>query len=187
MCGRYYVDDETSREIRRILEYLDEKFQKKIVKTGEIFPTNTVPILSSFNEKITPAISTWGFPGFNNKGVLINARAETVMEKKTFKDSVLNRRCVIPANGFYEWDSSKKKYYFHSNKSEILYMAGIYTSYMNEPRFVILTTNANSSMEAIHNRMPLILEPDEIDDWILDTKCTSQILSKIPPQLSKTL
>ncbi|BCJ94669.1 DUF159 family protein [Anaerocolumna cellulosilytica] len=187
MCGRYYVDDETSREIRKILDYLDEKFQRKTVKTGEIFPSDTVPILSASHKKIEPDISAWGFPGFNNKGVLINARAETVMEKKMFRDSVLNRRCVIPANGFYEWDRSKNKYFFHRHESDILYMAGIYNCYRNEPRFVILTTNANSSIEEIHSRMPLILEPDEIDTWILDTTRTSQILAKIPPQLSKAL
>lgn len=185
MCGRYYVDDETSREIRKILEHLDAKFHNKEVKEGEVFPTNKAPILAAFRETIEPEVSIWGFPGFNQKGVLINARAETAIEKKTFRESILSRRCVIPANGFYEWNSSKKKYFFQRRESDILYMAGIYSFYMEECRFVILTTNANASVEEIHNRMPLVLEKEEIASWILDTNSTSRILSKIPPQLIK--
>jgi putative SOS response-associated peptidase YedK len=185
MCGRYYVDDETSREIRKILEQIDAKYENNNRKSGEIFPTNTAPILAAYQKSIEPELAVWGFPNYNNKGVLINARAETALEKKTFREGLLSRRCIIPCNGFYEWDSNKQKFYF-KRQEDILYMAGIYNYYQEESRFVILTTAANESMEAIHNRMPVVLEPNEVEEWILDNNSTSRILRQIPPLLTRT-
>lgn len=186
MCGRYYIDDETSREIRKILEQLDAKYERSKRKTGEVFPTNAAPILAAYNKKIEPELSIWGFPNFYKKGVIINARAESVMDKKTFRESLVNRRCVIPSNGFYEWDSNKKKFYFTLEGSEILYMAGIYNFYQDECRFVILTTEANESMVPVHHRMPVVLMEDDMERWILDQNSTSRILSQVPPMLTRT-
>ena len=186
MCGRYYVDDETSREIRKILEQIDAKYENNNRKSGEIYPTNTVPILAAYHQTIEPELSIWGFPSYYNKGVLINARAETSLEKKTFRESILSRRCAIPSNGFYEWDSNKQKFFFKQKESEILYMAGCYNYYQNESRFVILTTAANESMESTHNRMPIILSAEEIEQWILDDNSTSRLLRQVPPLLTRT-
>jgi putative SOS response-associated peptidase YedK len=186
MCGRYYVDDETSREIRKILEQIDAKYVGSKRKSGEIFPTDQAPILAAYNKEIEPELSTWGFPNFNNKGVLINARAETAIEKRTFRESILSRRCVIPSTGFFEWNSNKKKYLFKRKDEEILYMAGIYSFFKEEYRFVILTTAANESMEEIHDRMPVVLKGDEVEKWILDNNSTSRILHQVPPLLIRT-
>lgn len=186
MCGRYYVDDETSREIRKILEQIDAKYEHNNRKSGEIYPTNSVPILAAYHQSVEPELSTWGFPKFNDKGVLINARSETALEKKTFRESILNRRCVIPSIGFYEWDSSKQKFFFKRKDSDILYMAGIYNYYQNECRFVILTTQANESMEATHDRMPIILDNNEIEKWILDNNSISETLRLVPPLLIRS-
>lgn len=183
MCGRYYVDDETTREIRKILENMDEKFLNNGRKTGEIFPTNIAPILVAQNKQVEPIPSIWGYPNFYNKSVMINARAETALEKKTFRESVLSRRCVIPATGFYEWDSNKTKHFFTNVDSNILYMAGIFNYYQNECRFVILTTGANESMDEIHHRMPLVLKEQEVDEWIMDNSSVGRILNQIPPLL----
>ncbi len=184
MCGRYYVDDETSREIRKILEHLDNTdLSGGTYKTGEIFPTERVPVLTKDDKSVKPAIYKWGFPGFQNKGVLINARSETATEKKTFRESVMHRRCIIPANGFYEWDKSKNKYYFHRDSSDMIYMAGFYQNFNHENRFMILTTAANDSMSAIHHRMPLILDNREAEDWIFDNQSVDFILNKISPNL----
>ena len=122
---------------------------------------------------------------FDKKGVIINARAETVFEKKTFRDSVINRRCVIPSTGFYEWDSARRKYLFRLEGTNTLYMAGIYSYYQDEPRFVILTTQANDSMKDVHNRMPLVIYKSEIETWIMDDKATGDILHRVPPMLVK--
>ena len=168
MCGRYNFTVEESDEIREILEKLNAKIHSSKVKTGEIFPTNQVPILIGEENQASPVLSIWGFPKFDGKGVIINARSETAFEKRTFRDSVINRRCIIPSTGFYEWDREKRKHLFRLEGSSALYMAGLYSYYQGEMRFVILTTGANESIKDIHHRMPLVIPKNEIETWILD-------------------
>lgn len=180
MCGRYYVDDETSREIRKILDQLDANLSNVSYKKGEIFPTNTVPILVAQQENIIPKLCAWGFPNFKNKGVIINARSETAFEKRIFRESLLSRRCIIPANGFYEWNKSKEKIFFSQPQSSIIYMAGIYNTFGDESRFTILTTNANQSIVDIHDRMPLILQKDQLLSWLINNNETQDFLKQTP-------
>lgn len=85
----------------------------------------------------------WGFPQYQKKGLLINARAETVLEKKMFRESVLHRRCVIPARQFYEWDAEKNKAAFREKNESVMFMAGFYNRFSDGDRFIILTTGAN--------------------------------------------
>jgi putative SOS response-associated peptidase YedK len=183
MCGRYNFTVEQNDEILEILEKLNAKFHNAAVKTGDIYPTNQAPILALDQEEISPTISAWGFPKFNEKGVMINARSETAFEKKTFRDSLLNRRCIIPSTGFYEWDSEKRKFLFRMEGTKVLYMAGLYTRYGEELRFVILTTEANASMKEIHTRMPLVIPKQEVSAWIKDAKATGDYLKRVPPML----
>lgn len=183
MCGRYNFTVEESDEIREILEKLNAKTHGKEVRNGEVFPTNQVPLLINEQGSTGPALSIWGFPKFDKKGVIINARSETAFEKRTFRDSLINRRCIIPSTGFYEWDREKRKHIFRMEGYSALYMAGLYNFYQNEMRFVILTTDANESIEDIHHRMPLVIPKDEIDAWIMDDKVTNDILHRIPPSL----
>lgn len=185
MCGRYYVDDETSREIKKIVEELDKKLGNTKAKTGEIFPTNDAAILVAKDNKIEPDILKWGFPNFKNKGVIINARSETAFEKPMFRTSLTSRRCIIPANGFYEWNADKNKIYFTPQSEKVMYMAGIYNLYENEARFVILTTAANTSIEDVHDRMPLLLTENQIEQWIFDDMRTSAILKQTPYMLNR--
>ena len=126
---------------------------------------------------------TWGFPQYQKSGLLINARAETVLERKMFRDSVLHRRCIIPAKQFYEWDSDKNKAAFLRENQPILYMAGFYNCFLDEDRFVIITTQANESVSPVHHRMPLILDGNELEDWVYDDTFLEFALHKIPPQL----
>ena len=183
MCGRYNFTVEQSDEVMEILEKLNAKFQGKEVRNGEVFPTNLAPILIEEKQEISPTLSIWGFPKFDGKGVIINARSETAFEKKTFRDSLINRRCIIPTTGFYEWDSEKRKYLFRVNGSNALYMAGIYTYSKDEMRYVVLTTSANESMTGIHHRMPLVIPKEEIGTWIKDASATNDLLHRVPPQL----
>ena len=122
----------------------------------------------------------WGFPRFDGKGLLINARAESATERKTFRDSVQHRRCIIPAKGFYEWDKSKVKFSYERYDAPLLFMAGCYNKYQDQERFVILTTEANPSVSPVHDRMPLILEQEELEDWVLDDRATEYLLHKTP-------
>ena len=185
MCGRYNFTVEQNEEIIEILEKLNAKFQGKEVRTGEVFPTNQAPILIEEKREVSPTLSIWGFPKFDQKGVILNARAETAFEKRTFRESLLNRRCIVPSTGFYEWNSEKKKFLFRMEGSNTLYMAGLYTLYKEEMRYVILTTEANESIKEVHTRMPLVIPKREIDTWIMDNMATNDLLKRVPPQLIK--
>jgi len=124
--------------------------------------------------------------------VIINAKAETALEKRMFRDSVLNRRIVIPATGFYEWNAQKERAKFtpilkNNSSSSILYMAGFYNYFEGEDRFVILTTEANASMRDTHSRMPLILEREELEEWLCDNRSVDTFLHKEPSPLLKSM
>lgn len=183
MCGRYNFTVEQSDEVLEILEQLNAKIQGKAIKTGEIFPTNLAPILIEEKKEPSPVAAVWGFPKFNDKGVIINARAESVHEKRSFRDSLQNRRCIIPSTGFYEWDKSKRKFLFRLEGTTALYMAGLFTFHNDELRYVILTTAANESIKDVHDRMPLVIPKNEIKDWIMDRAAAEELLHRTPPML----
>ena len=124
----------------------------------------------------------WGFPGREGQ-VIFNARAETAAEKPLFQDSLALRRCVVPAGGFYEWNSRKEKVRFTGVGEQPLFLAGFYRRFEEENRFVILTVPANASMAPVHDRMPLVLAPEEAAAWVLDGSRTSQFLRKTPEPL----
>lgn len=180
MCGRYYVDDETAQEIERLVRQVDEKLRGK---SGDIHPTDMAMVVKASQDALAANSMKWGFPGFTGKGVIFNAKCETIREKKMFADSVINRRCIIPAKGFYEWNKQKEKVTFKAFDDRILYMAGVWKHYEESSRFVILTTNANESVINVHDRMPLILEENEVTDWILDSKSVDYMIHKVPAQL----
>ncbi len=193
MCGRYYIDDDTAREIEKVIRMVDEKIRQGEgsagikVTSGDICPTQMAPILTVGQGGITCEPQRWGYPGFSpeaGKSVVINARSETISQKRMFRDSILHKRIVIPATWFYEWNQNKEKYVFKHPTDKALFMAGCYTSYQGENRFVILTTGANASMSQIHDRMPLILEREEIVPWLFEDGETKRLLSKVPCQLS---
>ena len=104
MCGRYTVltEDEIT-ELRAILSEINERYRNTqlhaVMATGEVRPTNVAPVLAADGAHLM----RWGIPKWQGSGVTINARAETALEKPTFKQSLLSRRCVIPSAGFFEW------------------------------------------------------------------------------------
>jgi Uncharacterized conserved protein len=186
MCGRYtFFTDKELQEVDEIIEQISNEIQLEKVKAGEIFPTDTVPVLLPEGDIVIPRLMVWGFPNFRSKGVIINARSETAREKKMFGSSLQKRRCIIPSTGFYEWDSAKKKYLFNVPDSQMLYMAGIYDRFDNEDRFVILTAGANRSMEQVHDRMPVIVPKERIHDWIFDADRIDELLFQEQPGLVK--
>lgn len=185
MCGRYTGNDD-SDEFKKIYTATTKAYPSVNLSSGEIFPTNTAPILCGTTEGITPIPAAWGYPKFEGKGVIINARAETAVEKYTFKDSVLSRRCVVPTTGYLEWSADKTKYRFNLPDESMLYLAGFFKQFVDGYRFVILTTEPNGSVKLVHNRMPVILPTDSIVRWTLDTSWALSYLSSVMPELIKT-
>lgn len=187
MCGRYQFSQEQA-ELRGMLRQLKERYPDVPVKTGEVFPTDTVPVLIGEGAALAPQPMGWGFPNFRNKGVIINARSETAGEKKMFQHSLVCKRCIVPTSGFFEWSHTegKRKYLFREPSTELLYLAGLYNDFAGERRFVILIQDANNSMCEIHNRMPVILQRGELHAWATDNSQTFPLLRRIGPELTYT-
>lgn len=112
----------------------------------------------------------------------INARIETVKDKPFFRDSFESRRCLVPANGFYEWQKmtgGKQPWYF-SDENRLLAFAGIY----NKDGFCIITRPAAEPVAEIHGRMPVIVPPEDYAHWMNgDSKNAQDILDRIAPPM----
>ena len=142
MCGRYQFSADEYKEIRQIVrdaQRRSEGNELNFPMAGDICPSQVAPVLVSRGEKIVGEFQQWGLPGFRGRQQIINARAETVTEKPMFRRSVAFQRCVIPATGFYEWDSAKHKYFFQM-PGQPIYLAGIYDNINGVNCFIILTT-----------------------------------------------
>ena len=187
MCGRYYITPAALREAAELAEgpetEKDTAQQDKDTAQRDVGPGESAPVLLARGLRTESVRMTWGFPRQEGKGLLINARAETAWEKPTFRDSIHSRRCVILAGGFYEWNREKEKYTFRRADGTAVFLAGCYNRYRDGDRFVILTVPANASVAAVHERMPLILEAEELEDWLLDTGAAKKITGKTPAAL----
>ena len=204
MCGRYFIDDGEA-EMMETLRLLKDTVS---VKTGEIYPTNTAPVLRNGGSGVEAAALKWGYPRWNGGGAVINARAETALEKNMFRRSMLERRCVVPSSGFYEWNrvegrKEKDKYLIRRPHSACLYMAGAWNEFKGPEgpyeAFVILTTRANEYMvpgdldltlfpegpRPIHDRMPVLLDREEQELWLTNDGYMDIVLHR--PGLDLTL
>ena len=191
MCGRYYFSaDQASDERTEALMRMMEKNYAGQYKTGEILPGDSAPGIISRAGKIVPVPAVFGFPGFKGSSLIINARSETAGEKKTFAESLRERRIVLPASGFYEWgrDPEKTKYYFTAEPGPVIYLGGLYQMTEGVCRFVILTRAANESMAEIHDRMPVILAAEEVRPYLTEEGAARALIaSASPPLLRKAV
>lgn len=195
MCGRYaFFTAEENNEIRNIANIIESKYGKGHMPNGEIFPTAVVPVLigDKSNKDTDAELIKWGFDNFMAKNPIINARAETVSEKRMFAKSFKNRRCIIPSTGFYEWSKEEKdskiikqKYIFNLPHEPMVYLAGIYNELDDKRKFVILTTEANESMRAVHDRMPVIIIKEQMQAWLYDEQYSLHLIKEEPPILIK--
>lgn len=186
MCGRYYYSDKINYEIEEDLEL--EKGSLSM-NSGDVTPAmNAVVLLSDKGEAgriIRPSEMFWGLVG-KNKKLVINARAESVFDKPMFSGSMEQRRCIMPAAGFYEWDKDKNKVTFFRKDKRPVYLAGFYSLSYNKDSFVILTTAANESMIAVHDRMPVMIEKEQVKDWLYDIEKAKKLLAMPMPQLDSS-
>lgn len=175
MCGRFYIPE---KELDDFAKLVSEVEQHLLKKHGEIYPGDTVPIITHSKGKTSVHAVKWGFPSWKGKGLIINAMSETASVKPMFKTPFQKRRCVIPATGFYEWkrDGKKKIKHFISIDNKLFYMAGLYWFFKDKnneevlfPAFTILTTDANTKMQAIHNRMPAIIDENNMEKWLFSS------------------
>lgn len=171
MCGRYNLEWNAEDEHLRVLfQEIRDRYQNdpllSEMKTGEIFPTNLVPALL---ENGQAGLAYWGYPKWDGKGHIINARSETAHERPMFKSG---KPCLLPASGYYEWAPAqnggrKTKMYFTEKQSPVMYLAGLYRSRKaGAPEFVILTRAADTGPDEVHDRMPVIIPERSKAAWL---------------------
>ncbi|MEO8504123.1 MAG: SOS response-associated peptidase [Acidobacteriota bacterium] len=158
-----------------------------------ISPTQAAPVLRAGRSGREIADLRWGLvpsyaadPSVGSRH--INARAETVAEKPAFRDSLRQRRCLVPADGFYEWrpdpaDAKKRwPYFIHRSDGRPFVFAGLWSSWRGElETFTILTTEPTSFLRSLHDRMPLVLRPEERELWLdAEAKLVATWLADLP-------
>ncbi len=201
MCGRF-TRTMSWREIYELYRLTVERetdFKRENFKPRyNVAPTQDIPILRQPDGEPEMAIARWGLvPPWAKDGKsaykMINARAETITEKASFKTAVNSRRCLIPADGFYEWkmmsDGSKQPYWFHMEYRRPFSFAGIweYNGRLDVTSCAIVTTEANGVVGPYHNRMPVILAERDYDMWISADTALIDTLSLLRPYTGNDL
>ena len=185
MCCRYYYEDEIRERMRDLLDSQGIKPAEPLsVEPGrDVRPSDASAVICGSDDGLIASDMRWGFTNPYKKGIIINARSETAREKNLFADSIMNRRCLIPASGFYEWDQYKARFRFTLPGNELILLAGFYHEEQGFPRYTILTTEANESMKPVHDRMPVMIGRNEIRPWIRDNEMLSEFLERPQMQL----
>ncbi len=198
MCGRYTA----VADLREVVTTLgvDEVLAAMEAPRYNIAPTQPIAAVRQHKNSRELDLFSWGLKlSWANQqqtpSNLINARVESVTEKPSFREAIRYRRCLIPASGWFEWQSTvqtagkKQPYYFFSDQTPVLAFAGIYeVSEVGELSAAIITQDANEVVGQIHDRMPLILSSDYFSDW-LDPELTNSeeivgyARTATPPQL----
>ena len=183
MCCRYYYADKTAYAVEKELE-LPERMLT--LPAGDVVPGMAAGALVFGKEKMDIRVRDlyWGLRA-RDKKLVINARAESVLEKPMFSESIRSRRCILPALGFYEWDSDKTKYTFTRKDGSPLYLAGLYDMSDNRDSFVILTTEANSSMSPVHDRMPVIIDGNNVREYLRESNAALDMIREKMPELER--
>ncbi len=178
MCGRFTRTEDKNRLQNRF--GFDDPEGVRLEPAYNIAPTQTCPVITVEDDRRVLRMMRWGlvppWAADTKTGYrMINARAETVSEKKSFETPLRKTRCLVPASGFYEWKKTggktKTPYYFSLKGGEPFAFAGLWTVWRagsdDELRtFTIITTAANELMEPVHDRMPVILHGRDEARWL---------------------
>lgn len=180
MWGRYALTS-SPEAIRRLFGYAEAP---NFPPRYNIAPTQPIPIVVGERGTRRFMLARWGFlPGFvkdpRDFPLIINARSETVLEKASFRAAMKRRRCFVPADAYYEWMKlggagrriEKKPYLFRRADGAPMGLAGLWETYSGADgseidTACILTTEANAATLAVHDRMPVILEPKDFSAWL---------------------
>jgi len=182
MCGRYTI----SETVSKLKVSFCFKNSLNLQPRFNLAPGQAAPVITGdYRGSRNLSMMDWGFSSKNYKikngatKSIINARSETLLEKKSFADIAVSQRCLILADGFYEWKhdgGSKKAYYIYKKDRKPFAFAGLWRSEGNHghpgfdtKNFVIVTRMAVTSIEEIHHRMPLILNEEHCEPWLNGT------------------
>jgi putative SOS response-associated peptidase YedK len=196
MCGRYTVTS-TPEAIRALFGYSE---QPNFPPRYNVAPTQPIAIVRLTDGKRQFALVRWGLlPSWvkdpKNFTLLINARGESVIEKPAFRAAMKRRRCLIPADGFYEWKATgarKQPHYVRAKSHGPLAFAGLWESWTGPngeelETAAIVTTRANETLKSLHERMPVIVPPDAFDLWLdcanVDPETASALIAPAPEGL----
>ena len=175
MCGRYVITSAPAA-IRALFHYLE---QPDFPPRYNIAPTQPVPIVRLSEGVRSFALVRWGLiPAWvkdpRDFTLLINARGESVGDKPAFRNAMRRRRCLFPADGFYEWTSGgepRRPYFVRPRKGGPIAFAGLWETWMGPngeemETACIVTTWANRTLAPIHERMPVVIAPEAFDLWL---------------------
>lgn len=146
-----------------------------------VAPTQEYFVLREHHEQLELLASKWGLVNSwekdaKNAAKHINARAESLLTNRTFREAFRKRRCIVPVDGFYEWGGDRKErqpFWFHRADGGLLRLAGLYEWWLPQPgqwesTFTIVTTGSNAVIGRIHDRMPVILSEEAAGEWIFE-------------------
>jgi putative SOS response-associated peptidase YedK len=197
MCGRYAVT--SAPEVIRTLFRYEE--QPNFPPRYNIAPTQPIPIVRLVEGRRQFALVRWGLlPSWVKDPIgfslLVNARGESVCEKPAFRAAMKRRRCLIPADGFYEWKTTggtrKQPFFVRATSGEPLALAGLWETWTGPngeelETAIIVTTKANRTLAPIHDRMPVIVPPEGFDLWLdgahVDASTAEALIQPAPDDL----
>jgi putative SOS response-associated peptidase YedK len=165
MCNRYALSKKQERLITKQYGSVELFYQLRF----NIAPTQLAPVVLVENGKLASRNMQWGFKPAWSKSPVTNAQIETLDKKPTFKDAFAKRRCLVPASGFYEWqdfNGSKQPILFCMANEQPFFFGGLWSTKDATGHFIIITTAANQFVRDVHNRMPLIVAPNDYDAWL---------------------
>lgn len=190
MCGRYSF--KVSKE-DLLIPFPEITLPDPWLENLNICPTEEVFAIRNESHHIQLSLMKWGFQNNGvskmNPPLVINARCETIFDKKSFKGSILSNRCLIPADSFYEWGKygkSKIPYRILPTDESVMFLAGIWKTveYRNDLSsvFVIVTTEANEDVSDLHQRMPVLLHTTENrDTWLSPDTSANELIHLMKP------
>ena len=194
MCGRKTLTKD-KREIIEAYDVAEENWQNsyKYEPSYNIAPTDESPILVAEGDRYIQFMR-WGLIPFwsDDESIgqkMINARSETLQEKRSFKNLLKTNRCIVISDGFYEWKGqkgAKQPYYMRKPDHGFLSMAGLWSQWKSQDNrvvnsYTIITTPPAPNIEDIHNRMPAILQQNNIESWLDADNSVEDALSLLKP------
>lgn len=194
MCGRYVITS-SPEALRRLFGYAD---QPNFPARYNVAPTQPVPVVILENGERRFKLMRWGLlPSWvkdpKKFALVFNARSETVLEKPAFRSAMKRRRCLVPADGYYEWQAStsrKRPFFIHRADGEPVGFAGLSETWIGPngeemDTVAIITAEAPQDMTMLHHRVPVTIEPGDFDRWLdgneVDAEMASTLLTS-PPQ-----